>query len=76
MAEKETKKEVATPVSKPKKSKKVLLTYKQSAKYDFHYNREVYTFLGRETKEFPISILKWKHWDHESKKFRVEVVNG
>lgn len=57
------------PVAKVKKEVCVFATFRENRKYDLHIGRKVITFMARETKEIPESLLDHSDWEQASKLF-------
>ena len=49
----------------------VKITFRQNRKFHLHLGRNVYTFLGRESKEIPRILLDHKGFTDEIKKYFV-----
>ena len=57
------------PSSRVKREIKAFVTFRENRKYDLHIGRKVITFMARETKEIPESLLKHPDWEQASKLF-------
>lgn len=49
----------------------VKITFRQNRKFHLHLGRNVYTFMGRESKEIPRKLLDHKGFTEEIKKYFV-----
>lgn len=54
----------------------VILTFKENRAYELHIGRQIYRFIGRESKSVPSSVLVHKDFTERiSKKFVIREVN-